>query len=97
MKHRARRAQPAISLFAIAREFWRFRLRQNFRGLDPFVFARRNDARFHRGVDGGDDDRLLERGLQRPKSGALLAGLVEDHVDERLACVRIFLAENFRR
>ena len=39
----------------------RLRLRQNFRGLDALVFARRNDARFDRGVDGGDDDRLRER------------------------------------
>ena len=83
-------------LLAIAGEFLRLRLRQNFRGLDALVFARRNHARFDRGVDGGDHDRLRERRLQRPKSGPFLAGLVEDHIDERLACVRIFLAENLR-
>ena len=67
-----------------------------FRGRDPLVFARGNNARFDRGVDRGDDDRLLDRGLQSPDAGAFLAGFVEDHVDHRFAGVGIFLPENLR-
>ena len=35
--------------------------------------------------DAGDRDAEVERGLHGPAAGALLAGLVDDDVDERLA------------
>ena len=44
--------------------------------------------------DAGDGHAEVQRGLHRPRAGALRAGLVEDDVDERLAGLGIHLAEH---
>ena len=91
-------AHGVDQLVAIAGEFLDLRLRQNFRGRDPLVFPRGNDARFDRGVDRGNDDGLLECAdcrVQMPVP--FLSGLVEDDIDQRLAGVRDRFCERSAR
>src|SRR6266446_4314277 len=81
-------------LLSIAGEFLRFWLRQNFRRSDALVFARRNDARLDRGVDRGNNNRLLNSRLERPNAGPFLAGFIENNVDKWFARFGIDLAKD---
>ena len=45
----------------------------------------------------GIGDAEVERVLRGPLAGALLAGVVEDQVDQRLAGLRIVLRKDCRR
>ena len=51
----------------------------------------------HRLGDAGDRHAEVERRLDRPAAGALLLGLVEDDVDQRLAGLGVGLARAPRR
>ena len=51
----------------------------------------------HRLGDAGDGHTEVERGLDRPAAGALLLGLVEDDVDQRLAGLGVGLAQHLVR
>ena len=53
-----------------------------------------SDAREDRLGDRGQRHAELERVLRGPAAGALLLGLVEDHVDERLAGALVLLVEH---
>ena len=48
----------------------------------------------HRLGDTGDGHPKVERGLDRPAAGALLLGLVDDHVDQRLTGLGVDLAQD---
>ena len=44
-------AHGVDQLFTVAAKFFRFRLRKNFRGCDPFIFSGGDHARFDGSVD----------------------------------------------
>ncbi len=56
----------------------------------------RQRAGEHRLGDAGDGHAEVERGLHRPAAGALLLGLVEDDVDQRLAGLGVGLTQHLR-
>src|SRR4030095_6758080 len=79
----------------VAFEFSNSRLWQNFGRGHALFFLRRDNARFNRRVNRRNNDGLLDGSLKRPDAGAFLSGFVENHVDKRLASVRIDLSKNF--
>ncbi len=66
-------------------------------GGHAFFLHGGKDARFHSGVDGGDDHGVFHGVHDRPLARAFLAGGVEDDIDEGLARLGVVLFENFRR
>ena len=60
------------------------------------LFHAGEHARLDGGGDGSGRDDEIERRLSRPLAGAFLPGLVEHHIDQRLAGARIFDGENLR-
>ena len=70
---------------------------QRLRRRLALVAERRQRAREHGLGDPRQRHAELERILARPAPGALLLGLIDDHVDERAARVRVLLGEHLRR
>ena len=59
-------------------------------------FSELKNARLDRAADDRERHAHLDGVADGPFAGALLTGLVEDDIDERLAGFGVFLAENVR-
>ena len=70
------------------------RAREYARGRAALVSQRAQRAREHGLGDARQRHAELQRVLRGPPTGALLLGLVDDHVDERLAGLRVLLGQH---
>ena len=73
---------------------WAFEL---LAGRQALVFHAAKHAGINGSGDGGNGHCEVERHLRRPLAGALLSGLVENVIHQRLAIFRIADAEHLRR
>ena len=88
-----RLADVLDGLLRIAGEFGVGRAGEHGRGGDALLLERGNHAREDRLGDEGDGCGVVEAGKNGPLAGALLAGGVEDFVDE-VAAVGVLELEN---
>ena len=65
-------------------------------GDEPLILHAGERAGIERGRDGGNGNSKIERNLRRPLPSSLLAGLVEDDIDQRLVGFRIDRGQNLR-